>query len=199
VDYDMGNLRSVRKGFQAVGSSAVITRDADAVKNADALVLPGVGAFGLCMEKLRGYGLVEPIRDFVESGKPFLGICLGLQLLFEESREFGTEKGLAILKGRVARFPHEGLKVPHMGWNSVNIKKTSRLLEGINEGEYFYFVHSFYVEPDEEVALCKTDYSVNFVSAIEKGNIFATQFHPEKSQQAGLKILANFARMAGGQ
>ncbi|GMT42468.1 MAG: imidazole glycerol phosphate synthase subunit HisH [bacterium] len=196
IDYDMGNLRSVQKGFEHVGAEAGITRDPEAIASASALVLPGVGAFGVCMEKLQRYGLIDPIRAFIESGKPFLGICLGLQLLFEESVEFGSQEGLGILKGRVMRFGRNGLKVPHMGWNGISIKKTSRLLEGINDGSYFYFVHSFYVVPDEDVTLCETDYDVNFVSAVEKGNIFATQFHPEKSQRAGLKILGNFTRVA---
>jgi len=194
VDYDMGNLRSVQKAFERVGAPAIITRDAGLIASASRLVLPGVGAFGLCMERLRGYGLVDPIKEFIAGGKPFLGICLGLQLLFEESEEFGRQEGLGILKGRVKRFAVPGLKVPHMGWNNVNILRTSRLFDGIPDGTHFYFVHSYYVELAEEVATGQTEYGAAFPSAIQKGNVFATQFHPEKSQSAGLKMLENFAR-----
>ena len=196
VDYDMGNLRSVQKAFEKVGASAKITRDPEVIAAAAGLVLPGVGAFGVCMEKLTGYRLTGPIKDFIASGRPFLGICLGLQLLFEESMEFGSKKGLGILKGRVLRFPSTDLKVPHMGWNSVRFQKDSRLMKGLNDNAYFYFVHSFYVKPEEEVALCTTDYGLEFCSAVERGNIFATQFHPEKSQNDGLKILENFTRIS---
>jgi glutamine amidotransferase len=198
VNYDMGNLRSVQKGFEKVGAEAKISRDPGVISSASALVLPGVGAFGVCMEKLSGYRLIDPIKDFIVSGKPFLGICLGLQLLFEESDEFGSKKGLSVFRGKVLRFPHDGIKVPHMGWNSVKLRKKSRLMEGIEDGAYFYFVHSFYVKPEEEVALCTTDYGVDFVSAVESNNIFATQFHPEKSQNAGLRILENFANLSRG-
>lgn len=199
VNYDMGNLRSVQKGFEKVGAEAKISRDPGVISSASALVLPGVGAFGVCMEKLSGYSLIDPIKDFIASGKPFLGICLGLQLLFEQSDEFGSKKGLGIFRGKVLRFPHDGIKVPHMGWNSVKLRKKSRLMEGIEDGAYFYFVHSFYVKPEEEVALCTTDYGVDFVSAVESNNIFATQFHPEKSQNAGLRILENFANLSRGK
>lgn len=196
VDYDMGNLRSVQKALEKVGASAKITRDPEVIASAAGLVLPGVGAFGVCMEKLTGYRLIGPIKDFIASGRPFLGICLGLQLLFEESAEFGSKKGLGILKGKVLRFPSSDLKVPHMGWNSVTFQKESRLMKGLANNAYFYFVHSFYVEPEEEVALCTTGYGLDFCSAIERGNIFATQFHPEKSQSAGLKVLENFTRIS---
>lgn len=195
VNYDMGNLRSVQKALEKVGSETVITRDPAVIAGADGLVLPGVGAFGVCMDRLRAYSLVEPIREFVSGGKPFLGICLGLQLLFERSEEFGSREGLGILKGRVVRFAG-GLKVPHMGWNDVKIIKDSPLTGGIPGGAYFYFVHSYYVEPAEDVAACVTEYGVPFVSAIWKGNIFATQFHPEKSQDAGLRMLENFSSLA---
>ena len=198
VDYDMGNLRSVQKGFEKVGASAAITRDPEVIASSPALVLPGVGAFGVCMEKLEGYGLIGPIKEFIASGKPFLGICLGLQLLFEESEEFGSKKGLGILKGKVLRFPATGLKVPHMGWNSVEYEKESRLMEGIDNGSYFYFVHSYYVEPVNSVTLGTTGYGLTFSSAVEMDNVFATQFHPEKSQKAGLKILENFANLSHG-
>ncbi len=196
IDYDMGNLRSVQKAFEKVGSPAIITRDASLMESASGLVLPGVGAFGLCMERLRNYSLIEPIRRYCESGKPFLGICLGLQLLFEGSTEFGSQEGIGILKGRVARFSTPGLKVPHMGWNNMKATRPSRLFEGVPDNSYFYFVHSFYVELGEDVGSGLTEYGSPFVSSVEKGNIFATQFHPEKSQQAGLKMLENFARMA---
>ena len=196
VDYDMGNLRSVQKGIEKAGAEALITRDPGVIAKAGGLVLPGVGAFGLCMEKLEGYSLASPIKEFIASGRPFLGICLGLQLLFEESAEFGSRKGLGILKGQVVRFPSGKLKVPHMGWNTVKKLRDSRLFEGINDGTYFYFVHSYYVEPaNMENALATTEYGPDFVSAVEKENIFATQFHPEKSDAAGLKMLENFARL----
>jgi glutamine amidotransferase len=198
VDYDMGNLRSVQKGFEKVGASATITRDPSVIATASKLVLPGVGAFGVCMEKLESYRLIEPIKEFIASGKPFLGICLGLQLLFEESDEFGSKKGLSILKGKVLRFPASGLKVPHMGWNSVELQKKSRLMEGIDDGSYFYFVHSYYVEPVNSVTLGTTGYGETFCSAVEMDNVFATQFHPEKSQKAGLMILENFAKLSHG-
>lgn len=197
VDYGMGNLRSVQKAFEKVGAPAIITRDPDFIMSASGLVLPGVGAFGLCMDGLRGFSLVGPIRRFIESGKPFLGICLGLQLLFEESMEFGPQEGLGILKGRTVRFSGPGLKVPHMGWNGVNVLKPSPLLEGIENGSYFYFVHSYFVEPVGDVAICTTDYGGGFVSAVQKDNVYATQFHPEKSQQSGLRMLGNFTRLAG--
>lgn len=195
IDYDMGNLRSVQKAFEEIGENAIITRDPKTIETSAAIVLPGVGAFGVCMERLNRYGLTQPIIDFVNSKKPFLGICLGLQLLFEESAEFGSQRGLGILKGKIVRFPKNGLKVPHMGWNSVNIKTDSRLLEGIENGAYFYFVHSYYVVPSGDDTLCTTEYGVEFVSAVEKGNIYATQFHPEKSQKAGLVMLKNFLKI----
>jgi glutamine amidotransferase len=198
VDYGMGNLRSVQKAFEKIGAPAIITRDAGFIASSSGLVLPGVGAFGLCMERLEGYSLVEPIKKYIESGRPFLGICLGLQLLFEESEEFGTQKGLGVLKGRVVRFSKPGLIVPHMGWNNVKTVGKSALFEGIDDNSYFYFVHSFYVQPTEEVASGMTDYGEPFVSSVEKGNVYATQFHPEKSQRAGLRMLENFSRMAKG-
>jgi glutamine amidotransferase len=198
TDYDMGNLRSVQKAFERVGAHAEITRDPAVIESADGLVLPGVGAFGVCMDHLREYRLVEPIKSFIATGRPFFGICLGLQLLFEESEEFGSSKGLGVIRGKVVRFPEtSGLKVPHMGWNNASLAGKSPLLEGIDDGTYFYFVHSYYVVPEEDVAVTKTGYGLEFVSSIEKGNIFATQFHPEKSQSAGLRILKNFAKKVG--
>lgn len=197
VDYGMGNLRSVQKAFEKVGAPAIITRDAGFIASSSGLVLPGVGAFGLCMERLKGYSLVSPIKTYIESGGPFLGICLGMQLLFEESDEFGPQTGLGVLKGRVTRFSKPGLKVPHMGWNNVKKTRDSAMFDGIGDDSFFYFVHSYYVEPTEEVASGVTDYGAPFVSSVEKGNVYGTQFHPEKSQKAGLRMLENFARLAG--
>lgn len=162
---------------------------------ADKVVLPGVGAFGDCMDNLKKYGLIDAVVDFVKSGKPFLGICLGLQLLFTYSEEFGPVEGLNLVKGKVVRFP-KGLKVPHMGWNQVEMVRENPLLKGIKDGDFFYFVHSYYVVPEnEEVVSTFTDYSIKFVSMINKDNIFACQFHPEKSQKVGLKVLDNFAKL----
>ncbi len=202
IDYDMGNLRSVEKAFERLGSDAQITRDAGVIADASHVVLPGVGAFKDCMGHLEEYGLVEPIKRAVESGKPFLGICLGLQLLFDESLEDGVHKGLGLVKGQVVRFPaphhtgHSEFKVPHMGWNSIKKEKDSLLLKGIPDGEYFYFVHSYYGAPtDMGVTLTTSDYGVNFTSSVETGNVMACQFHPEKSQRAGLKLLKNFTAL----
>ena len=198
VDYGMGNLRSVQKGFERLGSQAEITRDISTIFAADGVVLPGVGAFNACMENLRRYGLVEPIREVVRRKKPFLGICLGFQLLFSESEEFGPQKGLELFPGRVVGFrPENGLKVPHMGWNRIEKKKPSPFLEGISDGDYVYFVHSFYVVPeDSSLVATTTAYGGSFASSIATDSLFACQFHPEKSQKIGLAILANFARFA---
>lgn len=196
IDYDMGNLRSVEKAFAKVGAEAMPTRDPKVIKNASHVVLPGVGAFKDCMRNLADYGLIDPINDAVKSGKPFLGICLGLQLLFDESEEFGIHKGLGIIKGRVVRFRDKGLKVPHMGWNEAKRQKGSRLLKGIPDSAYFYFVHSYYAVPeDRSVTLTSTGYGVDFTSSVEKDNIMACQFHPEKSQKIGLKVLKNFSEL----
>ena len=204
IDYGMGNLRSVQKAFETVGHQAVVTRDPRAIADASHVVLPGVGAFADCMANLEQYGLVEPIRKTVASGKPFLGICLGLQLLFTESEEFGLHKGLGLLPGRVKKFPFGNngsvsknnssrLKVPHMGWNGVAIERAAPPLKGIHSGEHLYFVHSYYVEPeDRAVVATTTDYGLPFVSSVWRDNIFACQFHPEKSQAAGLRIVKNF-------
>ena len=198
IDYGMGNLRSVQKGFERLGCQAEITRDVSTILAANGVVLPGVGAFSACMENLRRYGLVEPIREVVTRKKPFLGICLGFQLLFSESEEFGAQKGLGLFPGRVVGFRSDnGLKVPHMGWNSVEKKKPSPFLEGISDGDYVYFVHSFYVAPeDSSLVATTTSYGGSFVSSIATDHLFACQFHPEKSQKIGLAILANFARFA---
>jgi glutamine amidotransferase len=200
IDYGMGNLRSVEKGFERVGCPAVVTRDPGTVTEARGIVLPGVGAFNACMENLRRFGLVEPIRDAVRREKPFLGICLGFQLLFSESEEFGPEKGLDLFPGKVVGFRAEdGLKVPHMGWNQVRKQAESPFLEGISDGDYFYFVHSYYVVPeDSSIAATTTSYGGSFVSSIATRRLFACQFHPEKSQETGLRVLANFGRFVAG-
>jgi glutamine amidotransferase len=197
VDYGMGNLRSVQKGFEKVGIPTRISRDPAAIARASGLVLPGVGAFGDCMRLLREYGLIQPITNHLESGKPFLGICLGLQVLFSQSEEFGSQSGLDIFKGRVVRFPGE-LKVPHMGWNSLKVKRPSPLLNAAADGSYMYFVHSYYVIPEDEgIVAATTNYGVEFASMIRRDNIFATQFHPEKSQAAGLSMLKRFGELVG--
>jgi len=205
IDYGMGNLRSVQKGFERIGAQAEIINTPQQVADAETIVLPGVGAFKNCLENLDSLNLISPIIKSIESGKPFLGICLGLQILFTESEEFGSTPGLDIIKGKVLRFetdthcddtPH--LKIPHMGWNRISIKKGGPYLEGLENETYLYFVHSYYVKPkDENVIATTTDYGVEFVSSILKDNIFACQFHPEKSQKAGLKIIKNFTAAAG--
>lgn len=194
VDYDMGNLRSVSKAFEAVGHRAVVTRDAKAIGSASHVVLPGVGAFGDCMANLDRYGLIEPVKAAIQSGKPFLGICLGFQLLFTESEEFGPHNGLGILPGKVRRFMIDSaLKVPHMGWNQVNIQRNCPLFERIADGANWYFVHSYFVDPsDKQITATTTTYGIPFVSSIWKDNIVACQFHPEKSQAVGLQLIKNF-------
>jgi len=202
IDYGMGNLRSVQKGFEKVGFAAKVTDNAEEVTKAEKLVLPGVGAFKDCMDNLREGGFIEPIRRHVTAGKPFLGICLGLQLLFSESEEFGRHQGLGIIPGRVVRFPadmrlaEEELKVPHMGWNQIRLQQDIPLFRGIADGTSVYFVHSYYVVPDDPKDIAAvTDYGIEFCSAICRGNVMATQFHPEKSQQVGLRILRNFGEL----
>ena len=197
IDYGMGNLRSVQKAFERIGFPARITNDPQQVAEASHLVLPGVGAFADAMAELRRLELVEPIRQAIQKEKPFLGICLGLQLLFERSYEDGLHEGLGILSGEVVRFdlPVE-YAVPHMGWNQLQIRRPHPLLAGIEEGAYVYFVHSYYVVPqDGSVIATETDYGVWFCSSIGQGRLFATQFHPEKSQSVGLRMLENFARL----
>jgi len=192
VDYGMGNLRSVEKGFLKVGVDARVVSDARAVDDARAIVLPGVGAFRDCMRNLEKASLIEPIKRAIEKGKPYLGICLGLQMLFTESEEFGSHKGLDILKGKVVRFQID-LKVPHMGWNNVKVVRRPPIFEGIDDGSFFYFVHSYYVVTDDDGVIAgTTEYGVTFTSMVWRENICATQFHPEKSQEAGLRILKNF-------
>ncbi|MEK6651844.1 MAG: imidazole glycerol phosphate synthase subunit HisH [Nitrospirota bacterium] len=193
VDYGMGNLRSVEKGFLKVGVDARIVNDAASIDNAEGVVLPGVGAFIDCIKNLTDMKLTEAIIKVIGKGKPFLGICLGLQVLFSESEEFGVCRGLNIFKGKVVRFPKMELKVPHMGWNTLDIKKKPPMFDGIADKSYFYFVHSFYVVPeDKDIIAGTTDYGVNFTAMVWKDNIFAMQFHPEKSQELGLKILKGY-------
>jgi glutamine amidotransferase len=195
IDYQMGNLRSVQKAFEHIGREAVITADPAEVARADRVVLPGVGAFRDAIAELRRRDLVSPIRDVIASGKPFLGICLGLQLLFDVSYEDGEWQGLGVIPGRVLRFqvPPEW-KVPHMGWNGVVVKRPSPLLAGIADNTYFYFVHSYYVVPDDPAMVAlEASYPDPFCAAVCKDNVFATQFHPEKSQANGLQLLKNFA------
>jgi len=197
VDYGMGNLRSVSKALESAGAEVKVSQNPRDLKGAEGIVLPGVGAFKDAVKNLKERGLWEGIIEEVNRGKPFLGICLGLQLLFEKSYEFGETEGFGFVKGEVVKFelPRE-FKIPHMGWNQVYKKKESSLLTGIKEGEFFYFVHSYYVRPEEEKAtLTTTDYGIEFTSSIEKENVFGVQFHPEKSQRAGLKLLENFIRV----
>ncbi len=195
IDYGMGNLRSVQKAFERVGYPARVSSSPQAIKQARAVVLPGVGAFGDCMQALHKLRLVEPLLTAINSGKPYLGICLGLQVLFRESREFGCHPGLGVLAGTVERFP-PGLKVPHMGWNSLNIQQPVPLLQDLPSQPYFYFVHSYYVVPEDAgVVAATTSYGREFVSMIWKDNIYAMQFHPEKSQALGLQILKRFGEL----
>lgn len=197
MDYGIGNLRSVQKAFQKVGAEAVVTDERETIESARAVVLPGVGAFGDAMTNLRSQGLVETIERVVEQGTPLFGICLGLQLFFEESEEMGRHRGLGFFPGRVRRFD-VGLKVPHIGWNQVHIHRQSPLLDNLADGSYVYFVHSYYVEPiEDDVILTTTDYGLDFASIVGRDNVFGIQFHPEKSQDVGLRILGNFVAMVG--
>ncbi|MBI3609617.1 MAG: imidazole glycerol phosphate synthase subunit HisH [Nitrospirae bacterium] len=191
----MGNLRSVSKAFERLGYTAMITRETRIISDASHAVLPGVGAFPDCMRNLERLGLIDPIRRALASGKPFLGICLGLQLLLTESEEFGLHKGLGWIPGRVVRFKTGDLKVPHMGWNTLEIKKSVPVLQGLPADAMVYFVHSYYAVPDDPGLIATTtDYGGTFASSIASGNVFACQFHPEKSQSVGLMLLRNFAQ-----
>ena len=200
----MGNLRSVQKALEFVGAKVIVTHDPDLILNADSVVLPGVGAFKDCMANLKKLKLIDPIRKFIDGGKPFLGICLGLQVLFEESEEYGPVAGLGILPGKVVKFIDGSLdakngpliKIPHMGWNEIKVKKDSPLFAGVGDAPYFYFVHSYYVVPeDQNMIATVTNYGVEFVSGIQHKNIYAFQFHPEKSQTLGLSILERFSNL----
>lgn len=197
IDYDAGNLKSVEKALNFLGEEAVVCRDIDRILSADKVILPGVGSFGDAMEKLKKYNLINTINDVCEKNTPFLGICLGLQLLFKDSDESKGVPGLGILDGQILRIPDkEGLKIPHIGWNSIEIKPDGRLFKGIENNSYVYFVHSYYLKAeDENIVKATTSYSTNIHASVEKSNIFACQFHPEKSGDIGLKILENFAKI----
>ena len=197
LDYDAGNIKSVEKAVQYLGEEAVITRDRDVIMASDKVILPGVGSFGDAMNKIREYGLENVIYDVVDADKPFLGICLGLQLLFKESEETPGAEGLNLLPGKIFKIPaKEGFKIPHMGWNSLNVKDDARLFAGINANPYVYFVHSYYLKADnDDIVAASTEYSTHIHASVEKGNLFACQFHPEKSSETGLRILKNFAEL----
>lgn len=201
IDYDAGNVGSVEKALRHLGEEVVVTRDADTLFSAEKVILPGVGSFGDAMHKLQEYGLVEIIRKLVQDEIPFLGICLGLQLLFESSEESPGIEGLGILKGKIARIPDgkgvdgEPLKIPHIGWNSLTFPKKGRLFADIREDAYVYFVHSYYLKAEEDIVTARTQYGITIDASVEKGNVFACQFHPEKSSETGLKILKNFVQL----
>ena len=194
IDYDAGNVKSVEKALQFLGEEVIITRDREQILSADRVVLPGVGAFGDAMEKLHSYNLVEVIKEVVANKTPFIGICLGLQLLFESSEESPGVAGLGILPGKIVRIPEkDGLKVPHIGWNSLKYPNKGRLYKGIEEDSYVYFVHSFYLQAqDPSIVVAQTEYGVDIQASVEKDNVFACQFHPEKSSSVGMTILKNF-------
>ncbi len=196
VDYGAGNLHSVSRAVVNAGTRPLVTSNPSYLDDAEAVIVPGVGAAADTMSNLRRTGFVEPIRDYISSGRPFLGVCMGQQALFDVSEEGGEHKCLGILPGRVVRFAN-GLKVPHMGWNQVRIVKHHPIFEGVDDGSYFYFVHSYYPQPtDPDVVIGETEYGVNFASVIARDNIVATQFHPEKSGEAGLRMYANFLKIA---
>lgn len=197
IDYDAGNIKSVEKAIQSFGEVSVVTRDREEILSADKVILPGVGSFGDAMEKIRSYGLEEVIHEVVAKKTPFLGICLGLQLMFERSDECEGVKGLGILKGEILRIPDkEGLKIPHIGWNSLKFPNEGRLFKGLKEDSYVYFVHSYYLKAEEpEIVTATTEYSTLIHASVEKDNIFACQFHPEKSSDVGLTILKNFINL----
>ena len=197
IDYDAGNLKSVEKALLSLGEEVLVTRDRQELLHADKVILPGVGHFGDAMEKLRSFGLVDVVKEIAQSGKPFLGICLGLQLLFERSEEAPGVEGLGILKGEILRIPDDrGLKVPHIGWNSLKLQNQGRLFRGLEEEPYVYFVHSYYLKAAEpQIVKAVTEYGVRIDASVEQGNVFACQFHPEKSSRTGLAILKNFAKL----
>ncbi|MBQ7919259.1 MAG: imidazole glycerol phosphate synthase subunit HisH [Lachnospiraceae bacterium] len=194
IDYDAGNIKSVEKALISLGEEVVVTRNSQVIFDADGVILPGVGAFGDAMDKLHAYGLVDVIKQVVAKGTPFLGICLGLQLMFDSSEETPGVEGLGILSGKIVRIPDgEGIKVPHIGWNSLTYPNQGRLYKGIPENSYVYFVHSYYLQAEEpEIVKAATEYGTYIHASVEKDNVFACQFHPEKSSSVGLKILQNF-------
>ena len=197
LDYDAGNIKSVEKAFGILGEETILTRDFSVIEKADRLVLPGVGSFADAMEHLKKYELDKAIKDYVQSGKPFIGICLGLQLLFESSEESPGVEGLHLLDGVVKRIPDRpGIKVPHIGWNSLDFPNKGKLFEGIDEGSFVYFVHSYYLDAkDKDIVTATTDYSAKIEASVESGNVFACQFHPEKSAEVGMQILRNFTQV----
>jgi imidazole glycerol-phosphate synthase subunit HisH len=196
IDYGVGNLRSVEKAFEAVGADAIITGDPGLIRKAARIVLPGVGAFGECARRLRESGLGDLVVEAAARNKPVLGLCVGLQLLFDEGHEFGIHKGLGLMRGRVIRFPQPGPRVPQIGWNQIENLKSDPLLDGLAEGTYFYFVHSYHVQAEDQAnVLASTEYGIRYPSICAKGSVRGVQFHPEKSQDAGLRLLANFARV----
>ena len=197
IDYDAGNIRSVEHALAALGFEHIVTRDPEVIRSADKVILPGVGAFGDAMGKLDAYGLTDVIREVVAVGKPFLGICLGLQLMFDESEESPGVRGLSILPGKIVRLPEGGgRKIPHIGWNDLSFPKESRLFAGIPEHSYVYFVHSYYLQADDPgVVAATTEYGATVHAAVESGNVFACQFHPEKSGDVGMAILRNFGNL----
>lgn len=201
IDYDAGNIKSVEKAFQALGEEVAITRDKEVILNAEGVVLPGVGAFGDAMQKLKDYDLVDTIHEVVKKNIPFLGICLGLQLMFESSDETPDVEGLKLLKGKIVRIPEgEGLKIPHIGWNNLSYPNVGRLYKDIPEESFVYFVHSYYLQAEEpEIVKATTEYGVTIHASVEKGNVFACQFHPEKSSSVGMKILENFIAVVKGE
>jgi imidazole glycerol-phosphate synthase subunit HisH len=195
IDYGVGNLRSVEKALQAVGADACVTNDIGQVREADQIVLPGVGAFGECSRRLRESAMDKPVLEAAEKGKPVLGLCVGLQLMFDEGHEFGIHPGLGLMHGRIIRFPENGPRVPQIGWNQIDKAKPHSLTDGIPDGAYFYFVHSYRVEADDPGdVIATTEYGISFPSICGRGSVSGVQFHPEKSQSTGLKLLANFAR-----
>lgn len=200
VDYDAGNLKSVEKALAFLKEESVITRDFREIEKADKVILPGVGSFGAAMDNLKKYELDKVVKEVAASGKPFLGICLGLQLMFDGSEESEGVEGLGILEGDILRIPDKpGLKIPHIGWNSLTLQNAGRLFEGLEEMPYVYFVHSYYLKAkDEAIVKATTEYSVRIHASVEQGNVFACQFHPEKSSTTGLRILKNFADIKGG-
>lgn len=198
IDYDAGNIKSVEKAILTLGENVIVTRDRETILTAEHVILPGVGAFGDAMGKIHQYGLAEVIREVVSRGTPFLGICLGLQLLFENSEESEEVSGLGILRGKIVRLPEDqGLKIPHIGWNSLKFSGSGRLFEGLPEDSYVYFVHSYYLQAeDAQIVTATTEYGAHIHASVEKENVFACQFHPEKSSDAGMRILKNFLNIS---
>ncbi len=197
IDYDAGNLMSVLKALEYLGQDAIVARDRETIMRADKVILPGVGSFGDAKRNLDNFGLTQVVKDYAASGKPFLGICLGMQMLFEDSEETPGVEGLSLLKGHILKIPKkDDLKIPHMGWNSIDIKEGARLFEGLDNNPFVYFVHSYYLKAENEADVAAScQYSTHIHASVEKGNIFGCQFHPEKSSEVGLKILSNFAKI----